>query len=647
LTKSPALRTKLWLRGRVRTGKAESMCGILGWFGDGRRASADRFRCAVDSMTHRGPDDSGVQRFDHSDGTAVLLGHRRLSILDLSPLGHQPMVSPRTGAAIVFNGEIYNFQDLRDELQSKGYAFRSTCDTEVLLAAYDEWGAECVRRLNGIFAFGIWDPRSRKFLAARDHLGIKPLFGYHDGQTFAFASELTAAVAAVGGKLTLQPEAAAEFFAYGYLSRNLTLLENYFRVPPGHLLEYDTAARSMHIRAYWDPMDFMLAPELTGDEESLADELEALLADAVRRQLVSDVPLGAFLSGGIDSTTVVALMVKAASVRPKTYSIGFTLPEWDEAPWAKRIAEHLGTEHHEEYVSPKGLADAIIDVAATHDEPFGDTSAIPTTVLCRMTRRHVTVALSGDGGDELFFGYDRYRRGLQYQSFRRLPVAVRWAVAGLLGRMPRPRMRQWARALSAPTLVELHAETSRQRGWRLLFPGPHEFVWDETARRIFDALGPSRWEKFMPAVDTATYMPEDILEKVDRASMSVALEARVPMLDYRVAEFAARLPHRMKFRGGTSKYLLRKVLARHVPREMWERPKSGFSIPLGEWFRKDLRTWVQDELTGNWDWTCGVINRDAARQIINDHMAGRNEYSRLIWCFLSWRSWARRIGLTK
>jgi asparagine synthase (glutamine-hydrolysing) len=623
------------------------MCGILGWFGSSDRANPAGFSQALDLLRHRGPDDQGTQTLSLPSGASVILGHRRLSILDLSPLGHQPMTSPRTGAVIVFNGEIYNFQDLQNELKAKGYTFQSTCDTEVLLAAYDEWGEAAVTRLNGIFAFAIWDPRTQTFLLARDHVGIKPLYAYDDGETFAFGSELTALVAATGKTPALRPEAVAEFFAFGYLVDTLTPLKHFFKLPPGHLLTYQATSRTLRMRRYWNPMDFFTAPEFTEDENVLADRLEELLTDAIRRQLVSDVPLGAFLSGGVDSTLVVALMTKVAAAKPKTYSIGFTLPEWDEAPWAKRIAAHLGTEHFEQYISPQGLSDTILDVAGLYDEPFGDTSAIPTTLLCRMTRQHVTVALSGDGGDELFFGYDRYRQSVRYQSFHRLPRPVRWAGLKLLEGLPVRRFRHWARALGQPTLAACYSLQSQWSGWPRLFPSAGNFRWDSVAQDVSSTLGPDRWEKIMPGTDVLTYLPEDILAKVDRASMSVALEARVPILDYRLVEFAARVPPHMKYRNGVSKYLMRKVLERHVPRHLWERPKSGFSIPLADWFRKELRTWVQDELTLNWDWTLGVINRPAAESMIADHLSGKANYAVFLWGFLSWRTWLRRVGLLK
>ena len=332
-------------------------------------------------------------------------------------------------------------------------------------------------QLNGIFALAVWDGRSQMFLLARDHMGIKPLYYFDDGRTFAFGSELTAVVAAMESKPDLRPEAVAEFFAFGYLSGSLTPLRNYFKLPPGHLMRYDAGRRSLQVRPYWNAMEFLTAPEFTEDEHTLADRLEALLRDSIRRQLVSDVPLGAFLSGGIDSTLVVALMTQVASVKPKTYTIGFTVPQWDEAPWAKKIAAHLGTEHQEQYISPQGLEEAILDVAKIYDEPFGDTSAIPTTLLCRMTRRHVTVALSGDGGDELFFGYDRYRRSVQYQSWQRLPRPIRWAGLRLLEGFPAGRVRHWAEVLKAPSLAACYAVQNQWPGWQRLFPSAGNFQW--------------------------------------------------------------------------------------------------------------------------------------------------------------------------
>jgi asparagine synthase (glutamine-hydrolysing) len=622
------------------------MCGILGWLGNTDRVDLPRFGQALDLLQHRGPDDQGTDALGVPDVGTVILGHRRLSILDLSPLGHQPMASPRTGSVIVFNGEIYNFQDLREELTAKGYAFRSACDTEVLLAAYDEWGCEAFARLNGIFALAIYDPRRRTLVLARDHVGVKPLYYHHDGTVFAFGSELTAVAAAVGSPARVRPDAAAEFFAFGYLSGDLTPLEHYHKLPPAHWLEYDLKSRTLKVLPFWNVLDAMTAPEFTEDDATLTERLEALLLDAVKRQLISDVPLGAFLSGGIDSTLVCALMTRVASRKPKTFTIGFTVPEWDEAPWAKKIAQHLGTEHHEQYLSPSGLEETLIRVAGIYDEPFGDSSAVPTTALCQMVRQHVTVALSGDGGDELYFGYQRYPRGLQYQRFRRLPAAMQWAVRQALKASPSRRMRRWATFLEAPTLASYYSAQNLWPGQPHLFPEPRVLGWQRTAAEIEATLGPTRQAKFMPSMDLRTYLPDDILTKVDRASMSVALEARVPLLDYRLVEFAARLPSRLKYRGGKTKYVLRQILAKYVPRELWERPKSGFAIPLRDWLRKDLRTWVEDELTGDWGWTLGLIDRRAAETVIREHMSGPADHSLLLWAFLSWKSWVRRMNLT-
>jgi asparagine synthase (glutamine-hydrolysing) len=642
------------------------MCGFLGYAG-ADPIRDERFRRALDLLRHRGPDDDGELRIEGPGGTEVRLGHRRLAILDLSPRGRQPMVSARTGAAVVYNGEIYNFREIRAELEQLGRRFQSGCDTEVLLAAYDEWGQACLDRLVGMFAFAVHDPRTHRIFLARDRLGIKPLYYLHDGIRFAFASELTAITALGTAPLRIVPGAAAEYLAFGCLPGELTPLEHHRKILPGHAAEYDLETRRLRVWRYWRALDFYSAAEWDAPEEVLLDQLEGLLLEAVSRRLISDVPLGAFLSGGIDSSLIVALMCRAAPERVRSFTIGFTVPSWDEAPHAKAVAAHLGTEHHELYVSPKGLEDALVRAAALYDEPFADSSCIPTAILSQMAREHVTVALSGDGGDELFFGYGRHRRAGQYMRFRRLPGPVRAAVTGAMSLVPSARLRRHARLLRSGDVGEFYAQLT---GTRLpgLTPGgtgdaaaragacgplgdaagragAQGLLGDVAAREVCAAVGEDAWTKIVTATDLIAFLPDDLLTKVDRASMAVGLEVRVPLLDHRVVEFAARVPQHFKFQGGRSKHLLRRVLARHVPERLWDRPKTGFGIPLAPWFRRELRPWVEDELTARWDWTLGVIDEGEARRLIAAHMAGRGDYARWIWAFITWKSWARRVGL--
>ena len=623
------------------------MCGILGFVSKNDSCNKETFGEALDMLRHRGPDDAGEHHQVTPDGSRLAMGHRRLSILDLTELGHQPMISPRTGTIIVYNGEVYNFAEIRTELISLGYAFESNCDTEVILAAYDQWGDDCVLRFNGMFAFAIYDPKLERIFLARDRVGIKPLYYYHEDSLLAFSSELTALLKLGVSPVSVRPESLADFFGYGYFPGEMTPLHNHHKLGPGHSMAFDLKSGRISIKRYWNPTPIFAEDELVADQEELTDRLEDLLLDSVEKRMISDVPLGAFLSGGIDSSLVVALMNKIAPKRVKTFTIGFSVPEMDEAPFAKKIAEHLGTEHHELYVTPKNLEEIMPQVAAMYDEPFADTSCVPTAVLSKMTRDHVTVALSGDGGDELFFGYMRYQRAAQFMRFRKLPSFVRAGIRGLLNLGPTARIRRWSTVLAASSIGEFYAQQCSYRDSQLVPHPPAGLEWEIMAREVQKAFDDDAWRRVPPAVDFSSYLPDDLLVKVDRASMAVALEARVPLLDHRFVELAARTPHAMKFCNNTTKFPLRTILAKYVPREFWERPKSGFAIPLGQWFRKELKSWMLDELTGNWDWTLGIIDKVRAKRFIRDHLAGRFDYSRFIWSFLAVKTWSRRIGLVR
>ena len=621
------------------------MCGILGLVSGTGTPSAERFGEALATLEHRGPDDSGTWSDVTADGLRIVLGHRRLSILDLSELGHQPMVSPRSGAVIVYNGEVYNFAEVRQDLEAAGYEFRSQCDTEVVLAAYDHWGPDCLGRLNGMFAIAIYDPKRRTLFLARDRIGIKPVYYCHTAGKFAFGSELTSLTALKEFPVRLRAELIPEFFAYKYYPRDLTPLEGHFKLRPGHYLVYDIGTDRTRIERYWDPFAAYAKPKLPADEEELAARLEALLLDAVTKRLISDVPLGAFLSGGIDSSLVVALMARASPGNVRTFSIGFTVPEMDEAPFAKRVSEHLGTTHEQQYVSPEGLEKALMAAADLYDEPFADSSCIPTDVLCQMTRKHVTVALSGDGGDEMYCGYTRYRRAEQYMRWRRLPAAIRAVGVRLFRAFGNHRHRIWARLLSQPNLADFYSHQVAPRTPGLLNVNPERLVGDESAAEAMRRLPAADWRHVPLVSDLISYLPEDLLTKLDRASMGVALEARVPLLDHRVVEFSARVPMDLKYRDGTTKYLMRKILSKYVPRELWERPKKGFGIPLARWFRRELKPWMYDTLLAKTAWMADMIRRDAVERILADHCAGRANHALLIWALINWRLWQKRMGL--
>src|SRR3954468_5021190 len=563
------------------------MCGIAGLvqLTPGKRISAATTvaRAMADCMTHRGPTESGV--WESADG-AVALSHRRLSIIDLSPLGRNPMTWDDGRLWITFNGEIYNFLELRQELEAAGCRFRSHTDTEVILAAYDRWGIDCVQRFAGMFAFAIWDAPKRRLWLVRDRVGKKPLYYSEAGGTLRFASELKALAADAGLTGNVDVDAIRMYLRYGYVPSPRTLYAGVHKLPPAHHLICEDGRVS--VRRYWDPVEHALAPKPRTDAAAEA-ELEAQLATAVRQRMIADVPLGAFLSGGIDSSLVVALMQEQSTTPVKTFTIRFDNPEYNEADHAAAVARHLGTEHHERTCSNSEMLALVDRLPAMYDEPFADSSSVPTYLVSRTARELVTVALSGDGGDELFFGYPRYRYHRTAAAVLSMPRVLRRAAAFGASRMPARRLRRiadvlrsdeqdhYARFVSWWTTPDIQAMT----GAAALVAPAYADALQRAARLRIDSRA--------ALLDVVSYLPEDILTKVDRASMAVSLEVRAPLLDHRVAEFALALPIELKRRGRTMKWLLRQLLYKRVPRELIDRPKMGFGVPLGDWFRGPLR----------------------------------------------------------
>ncbi|UEM04412.1 asparagine synthase (glutamine-hydrolyzing) [Skermanella rosea] len=641
------------------------MCGICGFVEpSGRRAPASLVRAMADALAHRGPDGDGVWTDEEA---GVAFGHRRLAIVDLSPLGRQPMESADGRLVLTFNGEIYNYRDLRAELEAGGIRLRGQSDTEVLVEACAAWGVgPTVRRLIGIFAFALWDKAARRLTLVRDQLGVKPLYwgrtgsGAGAGEGVMFASELKALRVHPGWSPELDRGALASYLRFSYVPAPHTIYRGVAKLPAGSMLTWEPGTEPRTER-YWDMRAIARVPPRERDPASAIDALEALLGDAVGRQMVADVPLGAFLSGGIDSSTVAALM-QARSGRPvRTFSIGFDAAGYDEAVHAKAVAGHLGTDHAELYVGRDHARDVIPRLPDLFDEPFADSSQIPTYLVSEMTRRHVTVALSGDGGDELFAGYHRYlwadaaRRRLD-----RLPRSLRGVAAaalsgpsesawdrgfGLLPRAFRPdragdRLHKLAALLAASGPDEVYRGLLSHWDPAEIVRGadePRGILWDgSVAGEIPDFL------RRMQFLDTVTYLPDDILAKVDRASMAVGLEARVPLLDHRVVEFAAGLPASLKVRDGQGKWLLRQVLYRHVPRELVERPKMGFSVPLGDWLRGPLRDWAEDLLDGRRLDEDVVLDPGPVRRRWAEHLSGTHDHGDRLWGVLMFQAWRRR-----
>lgn len=621
-------------------------------------------RGMVASIRYRGPDDFGVWC---DERVGIGLGHARLSILDLSPEGHQPMVSASGRYVISYNGEVYNFAELRSELGVVGQKFRGHSDTEVMLAAFEEWGIEkAVQRFVGMFAFALWDKQTRTLTLARDRLGEKPLYYGWQGEAFLFGSELKALRAHPAFRAEVDRNALALLLRHNYIPAPYSIYQGISKLSPGCLLTVSLSQRNPRIVPYWSgkqAIEAGLAHPFEGSESAAVSALEALLKDAVGQQMVADVPLGAFLSGGVDSSTVVALM-QAQSSRPvKTFTIGFHEEGYDEAPHAKSVARHLGTEHTELYVMPKEAMDVIPRLPALYDEPFSDSSQIPTFLVSELARRHVTVSLSGDGGDELFGGYNRYFWATNiWRRVGWVPQPMRAALVGALMALPPSAWNGVFRWLSRFLPV----------GWRYANPGdklhklaevlavrtPEEIYLDlvshwkqptEVVRGTHEPptvlTDPARWadlpdfEQRMMYLDQMTYLPDDILTKVDRAAMGVSLETRVPFLDHRVVEFAWSLPLSMKIRHGQGKWLLRQVLYRHVPKELMERPKMGFGVPIDVWLRGPLKGWAEELLDEARLQREGYFDPRPIRRKWAEHLTGRRNWSYYLWDVLMFQAW--------
>ena len=618
------------------------MCGIAGMARiDGGRADAALVRAMTNVLAHRGPDGDGI----HVDGGACL-GHRRLAIIDLST-GAQPMQSPDGQSWITYNGEVYNFRELRAELEARGRSFRTTSDTEVILAAYHTWGVDCVRRLRGMFAFAIWDARQRRLFLARDRFGIKPLVYAWDGARLLFASEIKGILEDPTVPRELDWEALRDYLTFHYVPSPKTMFRAIRKLPPASYLVLDAAGGTPKIHRYWD---LQFVPDETRSEADWLDGLSWHLDDAVRSHLVSDVPVGAFLSGGVDSSTVVALMARAGTGRVRTFSIGFEDADFDELEHARRVAQRYGTDHYELVVKPDAM-EALPRLAWQFDEPFADSSALPSYYVAKITREHVTVALSGDGGDENFAGYRRYARaaglhdrldgmpgrplrGLLRLAAHLLPAGVRGqGYLGLLGADPIDRyfrMVTYQQSYGLRRLLTAEAKAHVR-------PEADALGFERLAR---ESVAPD-YVSTMQALDVRTYLPDDILAKVDRTTILVSLEARVPLLDHALAEFVATMPSRLKLHAGSSKYLLKRAMAELLPPEILHRAKMGFGVPLGRWFRNDLAEHAREVLLDGATRRHGLVDVAAAEGILGEHRAGKADRSAVIWALVCLELWCR------
>ena len=624
------------------------MCGIAGelLFDPARTVDAGLLERMGAILAHRGPDDAGTYR----EGP-VGFASRRLAIVDLSPTGHQPMSSPDGRFWITYNGEIYNFRLLRDELERQGVAFRSTGDTEVILTLYARHGPRCLEFLRGMFALAIWDRVERTLFVARDRVGKKPLVYYHDRERFVFASEPKAIFEDPAVPRAADREALHHYLTYGYVPGPWSAFRGLRKLPPAHYLLVRDGRLTEH--RYWS---LRYTPKRTESEATLAEELLPLLQEAVRLRMIADVPVGALLSGGLDSSAVVALMCRAATGPVRTFSIGFDRADYDETRYARLVAQHLGTEHHELVVKPDAVAMAP-RLVWHYNEPFADSSALPSLALCEMARGFVTVALNGDGGDEAFVGYDRYLatvvagwqdrvprpiRGAALQASRLLPSGAPKSLsyrarrlAEALALEPRRRYAAWITCFGDAQKAELYTPELAQE-----MRGRDSLALLDAAYDASDA--PSFLEQTVHA-DVQLYLPDDLLVKMDIASMAHSLEVRSPFLDHRVLEFAAALPARLKLHGLTQKYLLKQVMRGILPDPVLDRRKMGFGVPIDHWFRHELREMAYDVLLDSRARQRGYFRPEVVRRYLDEHVSGRTHHHPRLWSLLMLELWHRRF----
>jgi len=628
------------------------MCGIAGFADFGKKSSQKMLESMACAVPHRGPDGQGVY-YHETPEAQVGLGHRRLSIIDLSAAANQPM--HYNGLHLIFNGEIYNYSEIRDQLIQLGHQFTTHSDTEVILHSWEQWKENCVDHWRGMFAIVMYDERNQELICIRDRAGVKPFHYYWKDGLFIFGSELKSFHQHSGFRKEINPDAVASFLQYGCISHPHTIFRNTYKLPPGHLLRLDLKTQKITTKQYWNVYDYYNKPKLSIGLEDAITETEKILAESFQYRMVADVPVGVFLSGGYDSSCVTALLQQNSSEKIKTFTIGTTDKKLDEAPFAREIANHLGTDHTEYYCTPKEALDIIPQLPFFYDEPFADSSAIPTILVSRLARKKVTVALSADAGDEIFAGYNRYDYISRYgKKLRAIPAPLRKMAAGAMEKVSsehipflrkqynfHSRYDKLKNLLNDPSPSELLKNLSQvfnTKDIAALFKNQvKELSSSYNSRELLDEFYDPL--SYMMAVDYQTYMVDDILQKVDRATMSVSLEGREPFLDQKIIEWAAQLPSDYKYHEGQKKYILKRIVHKYIPREMMERPKMGFGIPVESWLANELKDLVKENLSKERLEKHGLFKTEEVQKILDEFYSGRTEKHLKIWYLLMFQMW--------
>jgi asparagine synthase (glutamine-hydrolysing) len=628
------------------------MCGISGFADFNKKSNEVILQQMNRTMVHRGPDGEGYGVYN-TDAAVIGLGHRRLSIIDLSEAGSQPQTFG--SLHITFNGEIYNYAEIKKELQEKGHQFHSHSDTEVILHAYATWGSAALHKFIGMFAFVIFDDSNQKLFACRDRAGVKPFYYYWKDDLFLFGSELKAIIKHPDFTKSINVDAAAAYMQLGYVPTPHCIFNDTYKLKPGHFLEIDIKSKTLKTQQYWNVYDAYNKPLLKIDLPEAIVETEKLLTNAFQYRMVSDVPVGVFLSGGYDSSCVTALLQKNNTEKIKTFTIGVPDAGLNEAPFAKEIAAHLGTDHTEYYCTEKEALEIVPQLPFFYDEPFADSSAIPTTLVSRIAREKVTVALSADAGDEVFAGYNRYDYMMKYgKNLQRIPGVIRKSAAAIMDIVPADRI---------PVLNKKYLFHSRYEKLKTLFKNPSEQnilisltqqmsendiadLFKQTVSKLDSAFYSKELTNTnqsslasMMAIDYQTYLLDDILQKVDRAAMSVSLEGREPFLDHRIIEWAAQLPMQYKYNNGSKKFIIKEIVHKYLPPKMMDRPKMGFGIPVAEWLQGDLKPFVDEYFDDAFIVKQNIFNNSEIQRIKNSFYQGKTERAEKIWYLLMFQMW--------